>query len=145
MNINKAFYLPKEARDPQWLLIDASNHILGRLITQVTEKLRGKDKAFYTPHTDSGDHIIIINAEKIVLTGNKWSDKELDRYSGWRGGYKVTKAQDMDPAKLLEHAVAGMLPKNKLSRQIIKKLHVYAGESHPHMAQNPKAIEIKTT
>ena len=94
-----------------------------------------KNKANYTPHTDGGDYVVVINADKIELSGNKWEDKEYRRYTGWMGGYKVTTAKEMlvkHPTYLVEHAVKGMLPKNKLSRQVIKKLKIYVGETHPH-------------
>lgn len=141
MSMNKSFRLRKEDAVPAWRVIDAQGKVLGRLATHIADALRGKDKAFYTPHTDSGDYIVVINAEKIVLTGNKLEGKIYDRYSGWMGGYKVTSAKDMlakKPEFLIEHAVKGMLPKNKLSDQIIKKLKVYAGSEHPHKAQVSK-------
>ena len=118
--------------------IDADGKTLGRLATQVADVLRGKDRATFTPHTDSGDYVIIINAEKIHLTGNKWEDKEYRRYTGWMGGYKVRTAKEMlqkHPTEIITKAVQGMLPKNRLSRQIIKKLKVYVGDKHPHQAQ----------
>ena len=117
MNMNRSFVLKKEDRKPQWRVIDAKGQVLGRLATQIADILRGKDKPFYTPHTDSGDYVVIINAEKIVLTGNKLEDKEYVRYSGWMGGQKITTAQEMlakHPERIIEHAVKGMLPKNKL-------------------------------
>jgi large subunit ribosomal protein L13 len=138
MNMNRAFFLKKEDRDPQWILIDASGQVLGRLATQIAEALRGKNRPEFTPHTDSGDYIVVINAEKIELTGNKWQNKTYETYSGWIGGLKVRTAEEMmakHPTKLIEEAVEGMLPKNRLSRQIIKKLKVYAGPEHPHQAQ----------
>ena len=141
MDMNKSFRLRKEDAAPAWRLIDAEGKVLGRLATQLADVLRGKDKAFYTPHTDSGDYVVVINAEKIKLTGNKWEGKLYDSYSGWMGGYKVTSAKDMlkkHPTHLIEHAVKGMLPKNKLSDQVIKKLKVYVGADHPHKAQDPK-------
>lgn len=141
MDMNRSFNLRKEDATPGWRVIDAEGKVLGRLATQIADALRGKDKAFYTPHTDSGDYIVVINAEKIVLTGNKLEGKIYDRYSGWMGGYKVTSAKDMlakKPEFLIEHAVKGMLPKNKLSDAIIKKLKVYAGSEHPHKAQLAK-------
>ena len=137
MDMNKAFYLRKEDKDPVWKVIDADGQTLGRLATGIAEMLRGKDKAHYTPHTDSGDYVVVINAEKIVLTGNKWEDKEYDRYTGWMGGYKITTAKEMmqkHPTRLIEHAVKGMLPTNKLNRKIIKKLKVYPDNKHPHHA-----------
>lgn len=136
--MNKAFYLRKEDRNPQWRLIDAEGAILGRLATQIANALRGKDKPYYTPHDDAGDYVVVINADKIKLTGDKWEGKEYARYTGWIGGYRVTKAKDLlikHPTQLIELAVRGMLPKNKLNREIIKKLKVYAGPEHPHKAQ----------
>ncbi len=138
MDMNKAFYLRKEDRNPQWRLIDAEGAILGRLATQIANALRGKDKPYYTPHDDAGDYVVVVNADKIKLTGDKWEGKEYARYTGWIGGYRVTKAKDLlikHPTQLIELAVRGMLPKNKLNREIIKKLKVYAGPEHPHKAQ----------
>lgn len=141
MDMNKAFFLKKEEQQPQWWLIDAEGQVLGRLATRIADVLRGRHKAAYTPHSDAGDYIVVINAEKIVLTGNKLEDKIYDRYTGWMGGYKVTTAKEMlqkFPERIIEHAVKGMLPKNKLSDQMLKKLKVYAGTNHPHVAQNPQ-------
>lgn len=138
MDMNKAFFLKKEARSPKWKLIDAKGQTVGRLATQIADMLRGKDKPEYTPQTDAGDYVVVINADQVVFTGDKWDDKEYARYTGWMGGYKVTKAKDMlkkYPERIIEFAVKGMLPKNKLNRQIIKKLKVYAGAEHPHKAQ----------
>lgn len=138
MDMNKSFVLKKEARDPQWRLIDAEGKVLGRLATEIADILRGKDRAFYTPHTDSGDYVVVINAEKVVLTGSKWQDKQYDHYTGWIGGLKTTTAeavQKKHPGFIIEHAVKGMLPKNTLNRAIFKKLKVYAGNAHPHKAQ----------
>ena len=140
--MNKSFVLKKEERKPQWRLMDAEGKVLGRLATHIADVLRGKDKPYYTPHTDSGDYVVVINADKIVLTGNKWEDKEYVRYSGWFGGKKVATAQEMKekhPTAIIELAVKGMLPKNKLNREIIKKLKVYTGTEHPHKAQIAKA------
>ena len=137
-DMNKAFYLKKEAKCPQWRLIDAEGQILGRLATKIADALRGKDKPTYTPHTDGGDYIVVINAEKVALTGNKMEDKIYDRYSGWIGGYKTATYKEMlakHPTKIIEMAVKRMLPKNKLNRQVIKKLKVYVGPEHPHKAQ----------
>lgn len=130
--------MKKEARDPQWRLIDAEGKVLGRLATEIANIIRGKDKSEYTPHTDTGDYVVVINAEKVVLTGKKWQDKEYQRYSGWVGGLKITTAQEMrskHPERVIELAVKGMLPDNKLSDAMIKKLKVYAGTHHPHTAQ----------
>lgn len=138
MDMNSAFFLKKEARDPRWKLIDAKGKTVGRLATQIADMLRGKDKPEYTPHTDTGDYVVVINAEHVVFTGDKWDDKEYARYTGWMGGLKIVMAKDMlkkHPERIIEQAVKGMLPKNKLNRQIIKKLKIYAGAEHPHKAQ----------
>lgn len=138
MDFNKTFFLAKEKSTRQWRLIDAKGQTLGRLATHIADALRGKDKATFTPHTDGGDYIVVINAEKIYLSGDKWEGKEYARYTGWMGGYRVTKAKDMvvkHPTHLVELAVRGMLPKTKLGRAVIKKLKVYAGPEHPHKAQ----------
>lgn len=148
MDMNKAFFLRKEDRDPKWFLINAEGQVLGRLATKIADILRGKNKPSYTPHTDGGDYVIVINAEKVKLTGNKLEDKVYDRYSGWIGGYKTLTAKQVlerHPTKIIQHAVNGMLPKNKLNRQVIKKLKVYAGTQHPHMAQEPKEIIATAT
>ncbi len=143
MNMNRAFFLKKEDRDPQWILIDAAGPdgqglVLGRLATQIADTLRGKNRPEFTPHTDSGDYVVVINAEKVALTGNKWEGKTYESYSGWIGGLKVKTASEMlakHPTEIIKKAVEGMLPDNRLSRQIVKKLKVYAGPEHPHQAQ----------
>ena len=138
MDMNKSFVLRKEDRSPEWHVIDASGKVLGRLATHVADVLRGKDRPEYTPHTDSGDYVVIINCDKIVLTGNKWKDKIYRSYSGWRSGLKERSAREVfekDPTRIIRAAVKGMLPKNKLNRQIIKKLKIYVGSEHPHKAQ----------
>jgi large subunit ribosomal protein L13 len=138
MDMNKAFFAKKETQKSEWKLVDAQGETLGRLATKIADALRGKDKPVYTPHADTGDYIVVINAEKIVLTGNKWEGKEYASYSGWMGGLKTINAQNLmkkHPTQLIENAVKGMLPKNKLNRQVIKKLKVYAGSDHPHAAQ----------
>ncbi len=141
MDMNKSFFLKNEDRAPEWQTIDASGKILGRLSTQIADILRGKDKAEYTPHTDGGDYVVVINCDKIKLTGDKWEGKTYSFFSGWRGGLKQITARDLfkkDPALLIQYAVKGMLPNNKLSRQMIKKLKAYAGAEHPHTAQVSK-------
>ncbi len=138
MDMNRTFYLRKEDRDPKWRLVDAEGKVLGRLATAIADALRGKDKPYYTAHTDCGDYVVVVNADKIKLTGKKWKDKEYVRVSGWLSGKKVTTARDMltkHPTSIVELAVKRMLPKNKLNRQIFKKLKVYAGQQHPHKAQ----------
>ncbi len=137
-NMNSAFFLRSEDRAPQWKLIDAEGQILGRLATQIADMLRGKDKPYYTPHTDCGDYIVVINAEKVALTGDKWDQKQYDRYSGYIGGYKVETAREVRtkrPTDLLYLAVKRMLPKNSLSAAMINKLKLYVGSEHPHAAQ----------
>lgn len=137
-DMNKTFYMKKENAEPNWRLIDAEGQILGRLATGIANALRGKDKPTYTPHTDCGDYIVVINADKIVLTGNKMEDKIYDRVSGWIGGYKTATAKEMmikHPTDIIELAVKRMLPKNYLSRQVIRKLKIYVGSEHPHKAQ----------
>lgn len=141
MDMNKAFFMKKEERNPQWKLIDAKGKVLGRLATQLADMLRGKDKPEFTHHTDGGDYVVIINAEQVVLTGKKWDDKIYDKYTGWMGGYKTRTARQLRPEELINLAVLRMLPKNKLSAQIIKKLKVYAGSEHPHKAQFASAAD----
>ena len=137
-DMNRSFVLKKEDHKPNWRVIDAEGQILGRLATKIADILRGKDKPTYTPHTDSGDYVVVINAEKFALTGNKMEDKIYDWYTGWMGGYKTATTKEMlakHPTKIIELAVKRMLPKNKLNRQIFKKLKVYVGSEHPHKAQ----------
>lgn len=129
-----------------WYLIDASELVLGRLASQVASMLKGKHKASYSPHQDCGDHIVIINAEKVVLTGNKAETKTYFRHNRRPGGGKFTSFQQMiqrHPERVLENAVKGMLPKNPLGRQMIKKLHVVAGPDHNHQAQKPEELTLK--
>ncbi len=130
----------------EWVVIDATNAVLGRLSTQVANILRGKHKPSFTPHVDCGDHVIVINAEKVRLTGNKMNDRIHFSYTGYPGGQKETTPAAMkakNPALLVEHAVRGMLPKNRLGNELFRNLHVYAGSKHPHEAQKPKTVEIK--
>lgn len=128
-----------------WWVVDATNLTLGRLATQVARILRGKHKAWFTPHIDCGDFVIVTNAEKIQLQGKRPDQKEYFHYTGYPGGARFKKFTEMintKPEYVVEHAVKGMLPKNKLGRQIVKKLKVYAGSEHPHVAQKPKVIEF---
>ena len=130
-----------------WLIIDASDKILGRLATQIATRLRGKHKPIYTPHVDTGDYIVVINAEKVVVTGNKAQDKKYFHYSGFPGGMKETNFAKMiqkKPEQVIELAVKGMLPKNPLGREMFRKLKVYAGSEHPHHAQQPQTLELDT-
>jgi len=136
----------KATVNKEWVIFDAEGAILGRIATQVASMLRGKHKTNFTPHVDCGDNVVVINAEKVVLTGEKWSDKEYVRYTGYPGGQKFTSAEQMlkkNPIGLVENAVRGMLPKNRLGRALYKNMHVYAGSAHPHEAQKPKKIELK--
>lgn len=138
MNMNKAFLLRVEDSKPAWHVIDAEGQILGRLATQIADLLRGKNKPTYTPHTISGDYVVVVNADKVVLSGNKMENKIYQSYSGWNSGKKELTAQqvfDKDPTRIIQHAVNGMLPKNKMSRKIIGNLKLYVGAEHPHKAQ----------
>ncbi len=129
----------------EWVIIDAEGAVLGRLATVVASMLRGKHKTNFTPHVDCGDYVVVINADKVELTGEKWSDKEYVRHTGYPGGQRFTTAEELvkkNPIGLVENAVRGMLPKNRLGRAIFKNMHVYAGSSHPHEAQKPKKIEL---
>ncbi|MGI6551661.1 MAG: 50S ribosomal protein L13 [Clostridia bacterium] len=130
----------------KWYLIDAENQTLGRLSTEVARILRGKHKPIYTPHVDTGDFVIVINAEKVRLTGNKLAQKKWIRHSGYPGGLKVTAYETLmqkKPEKVVEMAVKGMIPRNPLGRKMLKKLKVYRGADHPHQAQKPEIWEIK--
>ena len=130
----------------EWFVVDAEGKRLGRLASEVANILRGKHKPTYTPHVDTGDHVIIINAEKIELTGNKLTDKKYYRHSGYTGGLKEHNANEMRTnysERMLEIAIKGMLPKGPLGRQMIKKLHVYSGPEHKNQAQQPKNYELK--
>lgn len=132
--------------DRKWYVVDAEGKTLGRLATEVASILRGKHKPTFTPHVDTGDHVILINAEKIELTGKKLTDKIYYRHSGFAGGIKSRTALEMRtkfPERMLELAIKGMLPKGSLGRQTFKKLHVYAGEEHPHQAQKPEVYELR--
>jgi large subunit ribosomal protein L13 len=139
--------LPKnpDDKDRAWLLVDAESKTLGRLSTRIADVLRGKNKPTFTPHMDTGDFVVVVNAEKVKLTGRKNEQKTYSRYSGYRGGLKETTAAVMrqkHPERIIEFAVKGMLPKNNLSRQMFKRLKVYAGQNHPHAAQSPEKVEL---
>ena len=134
-----------DSMDKGWLLVDASDKTLGRLSTNIAKLLMGKNKPEYTPHNDVGDYVVVINAEKIKVTGNKNEQKMYYRHTGYPGGIKSQNFNDLIasyPDRIITSAVKGMLPKNKLSNSVIKKLKVYKGESHPHTAQNPIKLEI---
>jgi len=140
-------YFPKKGDiEPKWFIIDAEGKVLGRLSTTIAKILTGKNKPMYTPFLDTGDHVIVINAEKIVLTGKKESDKIYHTHSLYPGGLKSKAARFVraeKPESMIEEAVWGMLPKNKLGRKMLKKLKVYRGTDHPHEAQKPVAIDVK--
>lgn len=135
----------KDTVQKAWLLIDAEGQILGRVASEIARLLRGKHKAYFTPHVDCGDYVVVVNAEKVVLTGNKITDKEYARYSGYPGGQRSRSFQEAlkkRPEFILEHAVKGMLPKNKLGSEMFRNLHVYAGPDHKHEAQKPQEYKL---
>lgn len=128
-----------------WYVVDASQYRLGRLATEVARRLRGKHKPEYTPHVDTGDYVVVINADQIQVTGKKETDKVYHRHTGYPGGLKETpfwKRQQEHPERIIEDAVKGMLPRNRLGRHMLKKLKVYAGSEHPHQAQQPVQLEL---
>jgi len=138
-------YLPKVDLDQRkWHVIDADGAVLGRLAVQVADVLRGKNKPVYTPHLDAGDFVIVINAEKVRVTGKKELAKQYMSYSGWKGGESYTnvaRVRESQPERLIEHAVKGMIPKNRLGRQLLTKLKVFKGPNHPHAAQTPAVLK----
>ncbi len=139
-------YSPKASDiDKKWVLVDAEGHSLGRVATKVATYLRGKHKPEFSPHMDTGDNVVVINAAKVELTGNKLQQKEYFRYTGYPGGERFTSAEDMldhDPTFLIKNAVKGMLPKNKLSSKLMTNLRIYAGPVHEQEAQQPEKIEL---
>ena len=142
----KTFMANEKTIQREWFIVDAAGQTLGRLATEVASVLRGKHKPIYTPHVDCGDYVVIINAEKIVLTGNKWQDKKYYSHSNYPGGLKVRTAETLmakKPTRMVELAIKGMLPKTKLGNQMYKKLFVYQGEEHKHQAQKPVVMELK--
>ena len=143
----KTVSINKATANKEWLVIDATDQVLGRLASRVAILLRGKNKANYTPHADCGDNVIIINAEKVILTGNKMTDKYYVRYTGYPGGQRIRTVGEQlkrKPTFVIEHAVRGMLPKTKLGDAIIKNLYVYEGTEHHHQAQKPEELKINT-
>ena len=148
-NVNTLSYKTKSANkamvNKEWLLVDAENEVLGRLSSEIAKLIRGKHKPYFTPHVDCGDHVVVINAAKVKLTGNKWEDREYFTYTGYPGGQKITTPKEImakNPTALIEKAVRRMLPKNKLGRAVFKNLHVFAGSEHLHQAQNIKKLKI---
>jgi len=137
-------HLPKVNLDARkWHVIDANGAVLGRLAAQIADILRGKNKPIYTPHLDAGDFVVVINAEKVVVTGKKETNKKFMTYSGWKGGEKYTSVAQIrarHPERLITHAVQGMVPKNRLGRVLMTKLKVYRGDQHPHAAQKPEPL-----
>lgn len=145
--MEKTYLPPQESLERKWYVVDAENQRLGRLASEVATILRGKNKATFTPHMDTGDFVVIINAEKVSVTGKKRSQKLYRRHSGRPGGMKTetfTQLQSRVPERIIEQAVKGMLPKNTLGRQLFTKLKVYVGPEHPHQAQKPEVLEINT-
>jgi large subunit ribosomal protein L13 len=140
----KTYVATPSTRERQWLLVDAADKTLGRLATQIADALRGKRKPEYTPHIDTGDFVVVVNAERIKVTGNKRQDKLYHRHSGYPGGLRSRTFQEMldrRPEEVVRLAVKGMLPRNRLGRQQLRKLKIYAGPDHPHEAQQPKPFE----
>ncbi|SMC46390.1 LSU ribosomal protein L13P [Desulfocicer vacuolatum DSM 3385] len=144
--MKKYTYSAKRSDNPEnWCVIDASDKVLGRIASEVAARIKGKRNPLYTPHVDMGDWVIVINADKIRLTGNKWDQKVYYRHTGYTGGIKSTSVKELlekKPEDILRKAVRGMLPKNRLGRKLNGKLYVYAGEEHPHAAQKPEVVEL---
>ena len=141
-------YLPKVNLDQRkWHVIDAEGAVLGRLAVQIADVLRGKNKPIYTDHIDAGDFVVVINAEKVVLTGKKETDKQFMSYSGWKGGERyrsVAEVRQKRPEDLITHAVKGMIPKNRLGKRMLTKLKVFKGPEHPHAAQMPAVLKLNS-
>lgn len=145
MTSYKTVFANKQTVNKEWVVIDAESQVLGRLSSEVAMIIRGKRKPDYSPHVDCGDNVIVINADKVKLTGKKWTDKKYVRYTGYPGGQRfASPAQVMEknPIRLVEMAVKGMLPKNRLGRSLFRNLYVYAGSEHPHVAQQPKEVKL---
>ncbi len=143
----KTVSVNKETAQKEWVVVDAEGQVLGRMCTKIAKLLRGKYKPSFTPHVDCGDNVIVVNADKVVLTGNKWTDREYRRHTGYPGGQRLFSPQDLlqkSPKHLIEKVVKGMLPKNRLASQLMDNLHVYAGAEHPHEAQQPKQIDLNS-
>ncbi|MCB8994212.1 MAG: 50S ribosomal protein L13 [Bacteroidales bacterium] len=135
----------KATAHKEWVLVDANDEVLGRLASKVAYMLRGKHKTDFTPHVDCGDNVIVINAEKIRLTGKKMTDREIYRHTGYPGGQRIESPESMlakKPTSVVEHAVKGMLPKSRLGSELFRNLYVYAGNEHPHEAQQPKTVKL---
>ena len=144
-NTMKTFVAKEHEVAKKWYLVDAQDRIVGRIATQIAMRLRGKHKPIFTPHADTGDFVVVVNADKVVFTGNKWDEKSYYRHSGYMGGLKQISARKLlekKPEEILRFAVKRMLPKNSLGRRQLKKLKIYAGTDHPHQAQQPEKWEI---
>jgi large subunit ribosomal protein L13 len=144
-NSFKTTHANKATVEKSWVIVDANAKVLGRLASEVAKIIRGKHKATYTPNVDCGDHVIVINAEKVKMTGKKWTDRVLYTHSGYPGGQREhtpTTIREKHPERLVEHAVKGMLPKNRLGSALFRSLHVYSGTNHPHEAQQPKELKF---
>ena len=147
--MNTLSYKTKSAKKDEvarkWYVVDAEGEIVGRLSTKIADIIRGKHKASFTPHVDTGDYVIVLNADKVRFTGQKWAQKEYITYSGYTGGQKRRTAEEMKakrPEQIIRAAVKGMLPKNKLANQMINKLFIYTGSEHPHAAQKPEELKV---
>jgi len=141
----KTSHSNKATVEKAWVLVDAKDKVLGRVASQIAHIIRGKHKTSYSPHVDCGDCVVVVNAEKVRMTGKKWTDRVIFTHSGYPGGQREhtpAKIREKHPERLVEHAVRGMLPKNRLGRELYRSLHVYAGAEHPHEAQQPKEIKL---
>lgn len=141
----KTISVSKQQADKKFVVIDADGQVLGRVASKIASVMRGKHKPSFTPHADTGDNVIVINADKVVLTGDKWTKKEYVRHTGFPGGQRITTAQELKNKSsilLIRNAVRGMLPKNKLGRAVLKNLHVFEGAEHTHEAQKPETIKL---
>jgi len=144
-NSSRTYLIPEKEIKKAWLLVDAKDKVLGRLASKVATVLMGKNKVVYSPHQDTGDEVIVVNASKVKITGNKNADKTYKRYTAYPGGLHLETLEvkmKNNPEHVIRHAVKGMLPKSKLGAKLLKKLKIYAGEDHPHKAQNPKALTV---
>ena len=142
----KTFSARKEDINMKWFVVDAEDKVVGRLASHIAIVLRGKNKPIFTPHVDTGDHVVVINAEKVRFTGRKWEQKKYYRHSQYPGGLKETVASKMlqeKPEEIIRHAVWGMIPHNRLGRQMMKKLRIYTGNEHPHQSQKPEILEVE--
>ncbi len=145
MRRQKTYMAKPQEVERRWYVVDAKDKVVGRLASRIAMVLMGKHKPHYTPHLDTGDFVVVINASRVRFTGRKWEQKCYYRHSGYPGGLKVKRAREVlekNPEEILRHAVRGMLPKNHLGRKLLKKLKIYPGEAHPHQAQQPEQLEL---